>query len=68
MRKYLGYNAGSSVGVTMLDKLTLMTWGIFIFSLLLLYWFGRFTYNLIKQHRNIYALLFELEEEEKKKR
>lgn len=51
----------------MLDKVTLLTWGIFVFSLLLLYWFGRFTLNLIKQHRDIYSLLFELEEEEKRK-
>lgn len=49
------------------DKVTLITLGIFIFSMLLLFWFGRFTLNLIKQHRNIYDLLFELEEEEKKK-
>lgn len=67
MNKYLGYNAGSSVEVPMLDKVTLLTWGIFIFSLLMLYWFGRFTLNLIKQHRDIYSLLFELEEEEKRK-
>jgi hypothetical protein len=67
MNKYLGYNAGSSVEDPMLDKVTLLTWGIFIFSLLMLYWFGRFTLNLIKQHRDIYSLLFELEEEEKRK-
>ena len=38
-----------------------------IFSMALFYLFGRFTLNLIRQHRNIYGLLFALEEEEKRK-
>lgn len=42
-------------------------WGIFLFSVLLFWWFGRFTLRLIEQHRDIYGLLFEIEEEEKKK-
>jgi len=50
-----------------LDKIILYTWGIFLFSMLIFYWFGRFTLKLIRQHRNIYDLLFELEEEEKRK-
>ena len=68
MNNYIGNNAVFSIKGTKVDKVTLMTLGIFIFSMLLLFWFGRFTLNLIKQHRNIYNLLFELEEEEKKKR
>ncbi len=68
MNNYIGNNAVFSIEGTKVDKVTLMTLGIFIFSMLLLFWFGRFTLNLIKQHRNIYNLLFELEEEEKKKR
>ncbi len=68
MNNYIGNNVVFSIEGTKVDKVTLMTLGIFIFSMLLLFWFGRFTLNLIKQHRNIYNLLFELEEEEKKKR
>ena len=51
-----------------MDKITLITWIIFISSLFLFYLIGRFTINLIRQHRDIYGLLFALEEEEKKKR
>jgi hypothetical protein len=52
----------------LIDRVTVLTWGVLLFSLFLLYIFGRFTLNLIKQHRNIYHLLFELEEQEKEKR
>jgi biopolymer transport protein ExbB/TolQ len=52
----------------MLDGVTLVTWAIFIFSILLFFWFGRFTLKLMRQHRDIYSLLFALEEEEKKKK
>jgi len=55
-------------GGSALVNLTLITWAIFIASLVMFYWFGRLTLNLIKQHQNIYGLLFALEEEEKKKR
>jgi hypothetical protein len=50
-----------------MDKVIIYTWGVFLFSMLLFYWFGRFSLRLIKQHKNFYGLLFELEEEEKKK-
>lgn len=50
-----------------MDKITIMTWAILIFSIALFYLFGRFTLNLIRQHKDIYGLLFALEEEEKKK-
>lgn len=68
MDNYIGNNAVFPFEGPAMDRVTLMTLSIFIFSVLLLFWFGRFTLNLIKQHRNIYDLLFELEEEEKKKR
>lgn len=50
-----------------MDKITIMTWAILIFSIALFCLFGRFTLNLIKQHKDIYGLLFALEEEEKNK-
>lgn len=50
-----------------MDKVTLMTLGILLFSLLVFYWFWRFTRKLMKQHYNIYDLLIALEEDEKKK-
>ncbi len=50
----------------MVDSITLMTWGLFIFSLVVFYFFGRFTLKLIRQHRNIYSLLAAFEEEEEK--
>jgi len=51
-----------------MDSVTLMTWGLFAFSLIVFYFFARFTLKLIRQHRNIYSLLYAFEEEEKKKR
>ena len=50
-----------------MDKIFFITLGVFLFSMLLFYWFGRFTLKLIRQHRNIYDLLFALEEEEERK-
>mgnify|MGYP006910659808 CR=1 FL=1 len=52
----------------LLDSVTLATIGIFAFSLAVFYLFARFTAKLIRQHRNVYGLLYALEEEEKKKR
>jgi hypothetical protein len=51
-----------------LDAVDVMSLVIIVFSLGVFYWFGRFTVKLIKQHYNIYPLLYELEESEKKKR
>ena len=50
-----------------MDRVTLMTLGVLLISLLIFYWFWRFTRKLMKQHNNIYDLLIEMEEEEKKK-
>ena len=41
---------------------------IILFSLGVFYWFGRFTQNLIKQHYDIYGLLYDVEEMEKEKK
>jgi hypothetical protein len=49
-----------------MDKITLMSLGLILISLGIFYWFGRFTVKLIKQHHDIYPLLYELEEHEKK--
>ncbi|HUS77899.1 MAG TPA: hypothetical protein VM050_04480 [Patescibacteria group bacterium] len=51
----------------MFDAVTLMTIGLYLVSAVIFIWFGRFTLDLIKQHRNIYPILFELEEAEKRK-
>ena len=51
----------------MTDTLTLITWAAFIVSMVIFYYFGRFTIKLMKQHQNIYPILYALEEEEKKK-
>jgi hypothetical protein len=31
------------------------------------WWFGRFTLNLMRQHQDIYQILFAIEEEEKER-
>ncbi|MFQ6053410.1 MAG: hypothetical protein ACE5OO_04180 [Candidatus Bathyarchaeia archaeon] len=51
-----------------MDKVTLMTLGLFAFSMIVFVLFGRFTLKLIRQHRDIYSLLYALEEDEKKRR
>lgn len=43
-----------------------MTWGLLAFSFVVFYIFGRFTLRLMRQHRDIYSLLYAMEEEEKK--
>jgi hypothetical protein len=50
-----------------MDKITLITWVFFILSMIMFYWFGKLTLNLIRQHQDVYGLLYALEEEEKKK-
>ena len=51
----------------MIDKITIITWVIFLVSMALFYFFGRFTLKLMRQHQDVYSLLFELEEQEKEK-
>jgi hypothetical protein len=50
-----------------MDTLTLMTIGLYVVSGIIFYVAYRFTKNLIKQHNDIYPLLYGLEEAEKKK-
>jgi membrane protein insertase Oxa1/YidC/SpoIIIJ len=50
-----------------LDAVLISTLLLFAVSGVIFYWFFRFTVNLIKQHNNVYPLLYELEEAEKKK-
>ncbi|MCW4049577.1 MAG: hypothetical protein NWE89_07545 [Candidatus Bathyarchaeota archaeon] len=51
-----------------MDLIDGMSYIIILFSLGVFYWFGRFTMKLIKQHYDIYPLLYDLEESEKKKK
>ena len=48
----------------MVDVLSII---ILLFSLGIFYWFGKFTQNLIRQHNDIYGLMYDMEEIEKKK-
>jgi hypothetical protein len=50
------------------DYVTGMSLLLLGISAVIFYWFARFTVKLIKQHYNIYPLLYELEEEKKKQR
>jgi hypothetical protein len=49
-----------------MDQVTLLTLGLLAFSLAVFYWFAKFTAKLIRQHYDIYGLLYALEEAEKK--
>ena len=51
-----------------MDIVDILSIIIIIFSLGVFYWFGRFTQNLIKQHYDIYGLLYDIEEIEKEKK
>jgi len=68
MDNYIMHVMSPSGEGAMIDKITLITLGIFLVSLVIFAWFGKFTLNLIRQHNNIYSLLFALEEEEKKRK
>jgi len=50
----------------LIDIVTVITWGLLLFSLIIFYFFGRFTVKLIRQHHDISSLLYEFEEQEKK--
>lgn len=67
MDKYIAYQTCSTIEGTVIDNVTLITWGIFLLAMAMFWWFGRFTLNLIRQHQNIYQLLFAIEEEEKER-
>jgi hypothetical protein len=49
------------------DTLLLYTIIIYAAAIIMIGWFVNFTLKLIKQHNNVYPLLYDLEEAEKKK-
>ena len=51
-----------------MNMVDILTYVIILFSLGVFYWFGRFTQKLIKQHYDVYGVLYELEESEKEKK
>jgi hypothetical protein len=51
-----------------MEMVDILSYIIILFSLGVFYWFGRFTQKLIKQHYDIYGLLYEMEESEKNKK
>jgi hypothetical protein len=51
-----------------MDMVDVLSFVIILFSLGVFYWFGRFTQKLIKQHYDIYGLLYDMEEIEKEKK
>jgi hypothetical protein len=51
-----------------MDIVDIISWSFIAISLGIFYWIGKVTSKLIKQHYNIYPLLYELDEAEKEKR
>jgi hypothetical protein len=51
-----------------MDIVDIISWSFLAISLGIFYWIWKFTMKLIKQHNNIYPLLYELDEAEKEKR
>lgn len=54
--------------LVLMDIVNIVSLVLILFSLGVFYWFGRFTVRLIRQHYDVYPLLYELEESEKKKK
>jgi len=50
-----------------MDQGNLFALGLLAFSFIVFYWFAKFTAKLIRQHYDIYSLLYALEEAEKRK-
>ena len=51
-----------------MEMVDVLSYVIILFSLGVFYWFGKFTMKLVKQHNDVYGLLYELEDSEKKKK
>jgi hypothetical protein len=49
------------------DTVLIYTILIYAAAIIMIGWFANFTLKLIKQHNNVYPLLYDLEEAEKKK-
>ncbi len=54
--------------VAEIDIVLVYTILIYLAAFAMLAWFARFTIKLIKQHNDIYPLLYDIEEAEKKKK
>ena len=46
---------------TLIDRITVITWVIFLAAMAMFYLFGQFTVKLIRQHQDVYSLMYELE-------
>lgn len=51
----------------MIDTITAISLMFIAISVGIFWYFGRWTVRLIRQHQNIYPILYALDEEEKKK-
>jgi len=51
-----------------LDTVLFYTIIVYAAAIIMIGWFASFTIKLIKQHNNIYPLLYDLEEADKKKK
>ena len=51
-----------------MDVVIIYTILIYVAAFLMIAWFARFTMKLMRQHNDIYPLLYDLEEADKKKR
>jgi len=51
-----------------IDSITAISLFFIAISVGIFWYFGRWTVRLIRQHQNIYPILYALEEEEKKER
>jgi sensor domain CHASE-containing protein len=49
----------------LIDEITVITWVLLLASLIIFYFFGKFTVRLIRQHQDISSLIYELEDPEK---
>jgi hypothetical protein len=56
-----------NLSVLEVDTLLIYTIIIYVAAIIMIGWFINFTLKLIKQHNDIYPLLYDLEEAEKKK-
>jgi len=48
----------------LIDIVTVFTWGLFLASMIIFYFFGKFTLKLIRQHQDISSLIYDFEERE----
>jgi len=53
--------------ISVIDSITAISLFFIMISIGIFWYFGRWTVRLIRQHQDIYPLLYALEEEEKKK-